>query len=133
MKRRIIQKFKIDEISGVDRPCQQGAIVAIMKRDPTTDTADRRKELPMDFNRTYDDLIQAEVRAGAPLAVAGQRVLQKYGAHANPTRLRKASGATEEFLAEVEAVKMEKRCSRTAALQEARRRHPDLYEAYQTA
>lgn len=32
MKRRILEKFKLTEISGVDRPCQEHATVAIMKR-----------------------------------------------------------------------------------------------------
>jgi hypothetical protein len=33
MKRRVLEKLNITEISGVDRPCQEGARVAIMKRD----------------------------------------------------------------------------------------------------
>lgn len=33
MKRRIMRAFKIDEISAVDRPAQQGATADIMKRD----------------------------------------------------------------------------------------------------
>ena len=32
MKRRILEKLVLEEISGVDRPCQEGARVAIMKR-----------------------------------------------------------------------------------------------------
>ena len=34
-KRKIMRAFKIDEISGVDRPAQAGATVTIMKRDST--------------------------------------------------------------------------------------------------
>jgi len=34
MKRRILEKLKLTEISGVDKPCQRGAVVTIMKRDP---------------------------------------------------------------------------------------------------
>lgn len=34
MKRRILEDLKITEISGVDRPCQEGAIVTLMKRAP---------------------------------------------------------------------------------------------------
>ena len=33
-KRRVLEKLKLTEISGVDRPCQEGARVAIMKRAP---------------------------------------------------------------------------------------------------
>lgn len=32
-RRRILEKFSINEISGVDRPCQEGALVTIMKRE----------------------------------------------------------------------------------------------------
>lgn len=44
MKRRILEDLKITEISGVDRPCQEGAIVTLMKRapDPKTDTLSAR-------------------------------------------------------------------------------------------
>lgn len=37
MKRRIMRAFKIDEISAVDRPAQQGATADIMKRDTQAD------------------------------------------------------------------------------------------------
>lgn len=37
MKRRILDKLLLTEISGVDRPCQEGARVAIMKRDTSFD------------------------------------------------------------------------------------------------
>lgn len=32
MKRRILDELRLTEISGVDKPCQEGARVAIMKR-----------------------------------------------------------------------------------------------------
>lgn len=35
-KKRVMRSFKIDEISAVDRPAQEGAQVAIMKRHPST-------------------------------------------------------------------------------------------------
>ena len=37
MKRRILRKLKITEISGVDRPCQEEARVTIMKRHEPED------------------------------------------------------------------------------------------------
>lgn len=36
-RRRILRTIKLTEISGVDRPCQQGALVTIMKRDDAQD------------------------------------------------------------------------------------------------
>ena len=32
-RKRIMREFRIDEISGVDNPAQEGARVAVMKRD----------------------------------------------------------------------------------------------------
>ena len=75
-----------------------------------------------DDAQSYEALIEAELLAGAPLAVAGQRVLQKYGAHFSPRRIQKAQDATARFMTQVEAVMDETGCSRTAALREARKR-----------
>lgn len=35
--KRILHELKITEISGVDRPCQEGARVAILKAAPSVD------------------------------------------------------------------------------------------------
>ena len=45
MKRRVLEKLKITEISAVDRPCQEHATVAIMKRDESFDFSDIAKKL----------------------------------------------------------------------------------------
>src|SRR5207237_1356240 len=78
-------------------------------------------------------LVQAELDSGAPLAVAGQRVLQKYGARAIAPRIEKARTTANDFMTLVNAMMGEKKLSRTAAMQEARKRHPDLFAAYQSA
>ena len=45
MKRRIMRKFRIDEISSVDRPAQQGARAVIMKRfDPDDGSLDETRQ-----------------------------------------------------------------------------------------
>ena len=41
-RKRVLREFRIDEISGVDRPAQEGAHVAIMKRADPEDGADDR-------------------------------------------------------------------------------------------
>lgn len=41
MKRRIVTKLRIDELSSVDRPAQPGALVRIMKRYDDGSAADR--------------------------------------------------------------------------------------------
>jgi hypothetical protein len=38
-RRRIMHSFRLDEVSAVDRPAQQGALVSIMKRRPSTPAA----------------------------------------------------------------------------------------------
>jgi hypothetical protein len=35
MTRRILQQIEISKIAAVDRPCQEGAVAAILKRAPT--------------------------------------------------------------------------------------------------
>jgi hypothetical protein len=135
-----------------DISCQDfdGAVAAIMKRDNCSRTAamgkarlkapdafeafqgrgraqDEEEDTGADFNK----LVEAEIRKGAPRSVAGQRVLHKYGARPNASQIQKNQGATGDFMAEVDAVMIEKCCPRIAAMQEVRKRHPDLYEAYQ--
>ena len=49
MPRKILREFKIDEISGVDNPAQEGARMVIMKRaDGKTPEALRRFSRPSD-------------------------------------------------------------------------------------
>jgi hypothetical protein len=38
-RKRVLEKLIITEISGVDRPCQEGAFAAIMKREPILERA----------------------------------------------------------------------------------------------
>jgi hypothetical protein len=35
-KRRVLKEFKITHVSAVDRPCQEGAVVTLIKRAPDT-------------------------------------------------------------------------------------------------
>ncbi len=57
-KRRILRTLKLVEISGVDRPCQGGATVAIMKRAPTPDLSHLRKRIL----KLRTSVLQARVR-----------------------------------------------------------------------
>lgn len=63
MKRRVLEKLKLTEISGVDRPCQQHATVAIMKR-AADDAADFAKKLPKDADK--EDYIHDFVNSDDP-------------------------------------------------------------------
>ena len=54
-KRNIMRAFKIDEISGVDSPAQEGARVAIMKRDDSTPSTERPAQKMADLLTTEED------------------------------------------------------------------------------
>ena len=54
-RRRIMRAFRIDEISGVDSPAQEGARVAIMKRDDSTPITDRPAQKMADLLTTEED------------------------------------------------------------------------------
>ena len=58
LHRRIMRRFALKEISGVDRPAQQGARVVIMKRDDPSATpmSDRLADRIDDFKRIYPRL-----------------------------------------------------------------------------
>lgn len=63
-KRRILEKIKLTEISGVDKPCQEGALVTIMKRaDDEVDTsalAARIKKVEEQANKAAGQAILRE-------------------------------------------------------------------------
>lgn len=185
-KRRILEKIKISEISGVDRPAMPHAVVAIMKRvrdqipaPPIAAPIEKQEPPPMTFEQTvsaiqrrdncsgtealskarkehpdafetfrgirpkkstkktdddeddFDELVEREKARGTPGAIAGQRVLQKYGATPDAARIQKSASATADFMAEVDTVMIAKRLTRTAAMSEVRRNHPDLFAKYQ--
>ena len=192
-RRRILEKLKIDEISGVDRPAQEGAVVTIMKRsreqEPTMtklndledsililrdrvdvlnkNLTDRAQPAPPPIP-DFDEVVSAirkrdgcggtaamsKARREAPdaFAIYNRLVPKKpakephdddfedlveaskekyYGARSNADRVSKSANATADFMREVDAVAITKNLSRTAAMSEARRREPELYERFQ--
>jgi hypothetical protein len=46
--KRIIKEFELSRIAAVDRPCQQGAVVTILKRAPSNGVSKYKKALPID-------------------------------------------------------------------------------------
>ena len=54
-RKRIMREFRIDEISGVDNPAQEGARVAVMKRDDSTPTTDRLAQKMADLLTGEED------------------------------------------------------------------------------
>jgi hypothetical protein len=71
MARRILQALQLDKIAAVDRPCQEGATVAILKRDNSIDKSEVDVEaianmiakdlivLPMSMDDDDDDRAQS--------------------------------------------------------------------------
>lgn len=82
-RRRILEKLELTEISGVDRPCQEGAKVTIMKRDTPEEvrTAALQKRIAslkeqiakFDPNQARDQQGRW-ARTGATIARAGRAV-----------------------------------------------------------
>ena len=66
-RKRIMREFRIDEISGVDNPAQEGARVAVMKRDASTPTTDRLAQKMADLLTSEEDGHQhgVTIRRGA--------------------------------------------------------------------
>lgn len=57
-KKRRIKKFTLDEISGVDKPCQSPALMMLMKR--ATDTP--KEDLPQDLRKQQEDSMSDEIK-----------------------------------------------------------------------
>ena len=109
-KRRILEKIEIDEISGVDRPAQEGALVTIMKRqEPTMNKLNDLEDFVLVLRDKVDVLNKT-------LADRAERVRP-----------------SPDFDEVVAAIRKRDGCSGTAAMSEARKRHPDLFKAFQKA
>jgi hypothetical protein len=76
MTRRILRNIKIDKISAVDAPCQQGAIVAIMKRQPK-EFADMTNEEISDLEKRVDQCLE-EVNAALGKAKPANNSVDEY-------------------------------------------------------
>jgi hypothetical protein len=80
----------------------------------------------------YEALVTAEIAGSAmPRHVAEQRLIQKYGPRLDAAQIRKSAAAADDFLAAVDEVVIAKRCSRTAAMAEVRKRLPALFARFQ--
>ena len=55
-RRRVMRRFRINEISGVDKPAQEGARITILKRAEVDDMDETVKKQLADQQKTIDDL-----------------------------------------------------------------------------
>jgi hypothetical protein len=82
----------------------------------------------------FEDLIAAEINASSMARhVAQQRILAKYGARPDADALAKARTASDRFHACVDQIAKRDGCSRSEALQRARREHADEFRKFQEA
>ncbi|MFD0987816.1 hypothetical protein [Methyloligella solikamskensis] len=151
-RKRIMREFTIDELSAVDRPAQQHATMAIMKRDegdePAAPIADGKDDVAHfdSFEQAVEQLaaILSGGRTEAMKKVARERpdLLQKYNqdgrdafqkAQAEASRPAEVSKAKEDFDLLVDGIMDERKVSRTQAMTIARAKHPAAYRRYQEA
>ena len=136
-------KLALDRASVREHPSRFRISTARCSRSSTFTLAKACRERPQAFDafRTigtkadeddYAALVTKEMHGGCiPHHVAEQRILQKYGARPDATQICKSESAATDFMATVDAVMLEKGLSRSAAMVEARRRYPGLFDRFQ--
>jgi len=106
-KRRILEKLKITEISGVDRPCQEGARVTIMKReDPKVNKLHALEDRVLVLKNRADALTEHLANRAEPAA------------------------PIPDFDTVVASIPKRDNCSGTQAFTKARREAPDAFAAF---
>jgi hypothetical protein len=115
--------FKRDGCSRTD--------AAAKARNEYPDLWDAYRDHTVSKSDDFDQLVAAEMRKGVSREIAGQRVITKYGVRPDATRVDKHEASAAAFTVAVATLMVEKRCSRTAAMAEIRKRRPDLYESFQ--
>lgn len=150
-RKRILDKIKLTEISGVDRPCQQGARVAIMKRaEPSSitkfDKAHQRlsaalaKAYPsheketemtkkMDETMIDDELEGSIIDLEAQLADLNKR-LAEAEAQTNHNQNNQILVSAPDFEDTVAGIRKRDGCSRTEALAKARKENAAGFQNY---
>ena len=121
-RRRVLRKIKISEISAVDHPAHEGALMAIMKRGPSDErTLDDRLD---DLRLRADDVEAALAKAAAVLAD------RQRGTGSAQQRKERTMADLVDLARDIA-----KRdgCSSTAALCRARQEHPAAFENYNAA
>ncbi len=153
-RRRIMREFLLKEISAVDRPAQQGALMAIMKRlEPDREAARMQMKKIDPMPRGYDSFESAIAAIAAAEGVPLYRVMSKAAAawpalmdryqSEGTERVAKAADAVDKarampaavrhFHGLVDAVQARDGCSRSTAIMRARQENPAAHDAYQSA
>jgi hypothetical protein len=117
MKRRILEKLKMTEISAVDRPCQEDARVAILKR---ADEPNERKEINVDTTELVGAVIDLEAKMAHLAKTLAEAKAKDPEAKTSP-----------DFEATVAEIRKRDACTHTEALTKARTENPKGFAAYQ--
>jgi hypothetical protein len=81
-------------------------------------------------SKSYEDLVQIEMRKGCSSVVAAQRVAMLHPDAARAS-IAKARHEVVDFMERVNAYHAEHGCERTAAMSEIRKRYPDAFDRLQ--
>jgi|GraSoiStandDraft_57_1057295.scaffolds.fasta_scaffold172390_1 hypothetical protein len=143
MKRRVLHKLILTEISAVDRPCQAHALAVIVKwrSGPPANLAKRKEgRMPESFDACVSEIRKSGLSGCDALSAARRadpKAFAAYQADGHVSRpifkAASASKAVVDFQAVVRAIAKRDGCARSAAMSCARREHPELFDAYQQA
>lgn len=123
-KRRIMRDFVISEISAVDSPAQKGALVALLKRDDSGETFTK-----VSAPAPKSDISKQNITPKGP----PPEVVAEFAAGLDKVLPVAKDDKPEGFSRLEDAIEtlIKRGSSRTAAMAEARRRFPNLFEKYQ--
>ena len=147
-KRRIMREFSITELSAVDKPAQEYATMAIMKRDSSEDEKmDFQKitDKPLAFD-SFENAVEhlkkvnrcSGTEAMRKAADAHPRLFEAYqeaGMVSSRPKLEKAAKpqAVQEFNLIVDGIAKRDKVSRVEAMRRATREEPGAFRRYQAA
>jgi hypothetical protein len=152
MKRRIMRRFRLDEISAVDRPAQEHARMTLIKRNEGQEQDDMRLEKitrdePLSFATFEAAVVHLrelhECSRASAMSAAADRypdLLRKYNdegaervekAAQEATRISATSEAEQNWNMLVSNIMDRDKVSRVVAMPRARRENPGAYAAYQ--
>lgn len=109
MDKRILSKFTITEISGVDFPAQEGASVLIMKRDePSQETELELLKRQVEELQVYAEFSDAEKEYLVGLSKANKAKFVKLDANERKEQMAKAAVADPVVYTTMEGVELHK-------------------------
>jgi hypothetical protein len=132
MKRRILRRIKIDEISAVDRPAQVGAVAAIIKSQGGVEMNAFEKRVQEIRVREGCSRIEALRKARHRHRDEFDRYQRELLTTSTPALQKRVNSiAVQSWEDLVERICKRDNISRTKAMAIARRENADIFRAYQ--